>query len=124
MNFETFMDQKDALISKGSDKNPLYFDKTSSPRTKIATYILHGLTIVSLLVILIIAIIKIIITPNTGYKYLFLFSSLLVFSHMAGFIFLMHRYRHLPKDTVWYIFLFQSLTIVQSVSSGVVIILD
>ena len=118
------MTQKEPLVSKDSDKNPLYFDKTSSPQTKIAIYVILGVTLIFLFIMLIIAIVRIIFTPNTGFKYLFLVFSLFIFSHLVVFIFLMHRYSVLPKYTVWYLFLLTSLTIVQSISSDLVILLN
>ena len=118
------MSQKENLISKDLDKYPLYFDRTSSPRTKIAIYIILGVTLVSLLITLIIATVRIVFTQNTGFKYIFLVFNIFIFSHLVIFIFLMHRYNLLPKDTVWYLFLLTLLTIVHSISSDIVIILD
>ena len=118
------MNQQEPLVPKDSDAIPLYFDKTNSPKVKYATYILNIVTILLVLLTIITATVKLIINIYSGFKFILIIANVCIFSHFIFFISILLRYSILPKDTVWFIFFLGFLTIANSISTDVFIVLN
>ena len=110
---------------KENDENsPLFYDKTSSPKAIISTYIILSLTVLFILIPCFGAIIKFFLFIHDGYQYIVIAIQVVMFSNVLLFTFIGQKLGILPKEFIWYFLMLCCLTMILSLSTLVIIIIN
>ncbi|XP_065910112.1 uncharacterized protein [Dysidea avara] len=113
-------EQEPIWNSKAGDpeQDPLYYDKTNSPRVRIALLVTLGFMMLNVVITLILAIVR---SATNNSLYVLLIVSLLCNLQVVFVLWYFVRKEYLPKVTLWAVFAVAIIIVIQCIFTDILV---